>query len=84
MKKAKELSEKIKLKKVTYSDIKAYILDKYKFKVHSAYIAEVKRNHGIRMYDAPNAVEELKNPRRHPTEIQKEAIEDALKHFNII
>jgi hypothetical protein len=30
-------------------------------------IAEVKRNLGLPMYDAPNAVEELKQPRKHPT-----------------
>ena len=33
------------------------------FKVHTAYIAEVKRDLGLPMYDAPNAVEELKQPR---------------------
>ena len=33
------------------------------------------------MYDAPNAVEELKQPRKHPTAEKVEAIKDALKHF---
>ncbi len=45
--------------KVTYKMIKEYIEAKYGFKVHTAYIAEVKRNLGLPMYDAPNAVEEL-------------------------
>lgn len=36
------------------------------------------------MYEAPNAVEELKQPRRHLTEEKVEAIKDALKHFEII
>ena len=36
--------------------IKEYIEAKYGFKVHTAYIAEVKRNLGLPMYDAPNAV----------------------------
>ena len=56
----------------------------YGFKVHTAYIAEVKRNEGLPMYDAPNAVEELKRPRSHPTDEMEEAIKDALKHFEII
>ena len=37
---------------------------KYGFKVHTAYIAEVKRDLGLPMYDAPNAVEELKQPKK--------------------
>ena len=36
------------------------------------------------MYDAPNAVEELKQPRKHPTVEKVETIKDALKHFEII
>ena len=61
--------------------IKEYIEAKYGFKVHTAYIAEVKRDLGLPMYDAPNAVEELKQPRKHPTAEKVEAIKDALKHF---
>ena len=57
---------------------------KYGFKVHTAYIAEVKRNLGLLMYDVPNIVEELKHPRKHPTAEKVEAIKDALKHFKII
>ena len=64
--------------------IKEYIEAKYGFKVHTAYIAEVKRDLGLPMYDAPNAVEELKQPRKHPKAEKKEAIKDALKHFEII
>ena len=52
--------------------IKEYIEDKYGFKVHTAYIAEVRRSLGLPMYDAPNAVEELK----HPTAEKVEAIKD--------
>ena len=70
--------------RVTYKMIKEYIEAKYGFKVHTAYIAEVKRNLGLPMYDAPNAVEELKQPRKHPTAEKVEAIKDALKHFEII
>ena len=70
--------------RVTYKMIKEYIEAKYGFKVHTAYIAEVKRDLGLPMYDAPNAVEELKQPRKHPTVEKVEAIKDALKHFEVI
>ena len=70
--------------RVTYKMIKEYIEAKYGFKVHTAYIAEVKRSLGLPMYDAPNAVEELKQPRKHPTAEKVEAIKDALKYFGVI
>ena len=70
--------------RVTYKMIKEYIEAKHGFKVHTAYIAEVKRDLGLPMYDAPNAVEELKQPRKHPTPEKVEAIKDALKHFEVI
>ena len=69
--------------RVTYKMIKEYIEAKYGFKVHTAYIAEVKRDLGLPMYDAPNAVEELKQPRKHPTAEKVEAIKDALRYFEI-
>ena len=85
MDKIAERADKLKPKdKVTYKMIKEYILDKYGFKVHTAYIAEVKRSLGLPMYDAPNAVEELKQPRKHPTEVQVDAIKEALKYFEVI
>ena len=70
--------------RVTYKMIKEYIEAKYGFKVHTAYIAEVKRDLGLPMYDAPNAVEELKQPRKHPTAEKVEAIKDALRYFGVI
>jgi 23S rRNA (uracil1939-C5)-methyltransferase len=36
------------------------------------------------MYDTPNAVETLKNPRKHPIPEKEEATKDALKYFEII
>lgn len=36
------------------------------------------------MYDAPNAVEELNQPRKHPPKEKVEAIKDALKYFEVI
>lgn len=62
--------------RVTYKMIQEYIESKYNFKVHTAYIAEVKRDLGLPMYDAPNAVEELKNERKHPIPEKVEAIKD--------
>ena len=70
--------------RVTYKMIKEYIEAKYGFKVHTAYIAEVKRSLGLPMYDAPSAVEELKQPRKHPTAEKVEAIKDALRYFEIV
>ncbi len=70
--------------RVTYKMIKEYIKAKYGFKVHTAYIAEVKRSLGLPMYDAPNAVEELKQLRKHPTAEKVEAIKDAFKYYQII
>ncbi len=81
---AKRAEEYKPKERVTYKMIKEYIEAKYGFKVHTAYIAEVKRDLGLSMYDAPNAVEELKQPRKHPTAEKVEAIKDALKHFNIV
>ena len=81
VKRAEEYKPK---ERVTYKMIKEYIEAKYGFKVHTAYIAEVKRDLGLPMYDAPNAVEELKQPRKHPTAEKVEAIKDALKHFEVI
>ena len=81
---AKRAEEYKPKERVTYKMIKEYIEAKYGFKVHTAYIAEVKRDLGLPMYDAPNAVEELKQPRKHPTPEKVEAIRDALKHFEVI
>ena len=81
---AKRAEEYKPRERVTYKMIKEYIEAKYGFKVHTAYIAEVKRDLGLPMYDAPNAVEELKQPRKHPTAEKVEAIKDALKHFEVI
>ena len=81
---AKRAEEYKPKERVTYKMIKEYIEAKYGFKVHTAYIAEVKRDLVLPMYDAPNAVEELKQPRKHPTAEKVEAIKDALKHFEVI
>lgn len=70
--------------KITYKMIQEYVEKKYGFKVHTAYIAEVKRSLGLTMYDAPNTVEELKQPRKYPPKEKVEAITAALKYFEVI
>ena len=70
--------------RVIYKMIEEYIEEKYGFKVHNAYIEEVKRDLGLPMYDASNAVEELKHPRKHPTAEKVDAIKEALKHFEVV
>ncbi len=80
----KRAEERKPKEKVTYKMIQEYTEKTYGFKVHTAYIAEVKRSLGLPMYDAPNAVEELKRPRSHPSPQMVEAIKETLKHFEII
>lgn len=70
--------------KITYKMIQEYVEKKYGFKVHIAYIAEVKRSLGLTMYDAPNATEELKQLRKRPPKEKVEAITEALKYFEEI
>ncbi len=65
-------------------DIKQYIADKYGFKVHSAYIGQVKAKLGIREHENYN--DSHTSPRK-PTACPEEkeaAIMDALKHFKRI
>ena len=70
--------------KITYKMIQEYVEMKYEVKVHTAYIAEVKRSLGLIVYDAPNVVEKLKQPRKHPPVEKIEAIKDALKYSKVI
>ena len=60
-------------KDATYQMVQEYVEAKYSFKVYTAYIVEVKRELGMPMYDASNAVEELKHSRKHPTAEKVEA-----------
>lgn len=68
----------------TYKRIQEYVEKNYGFKVHTAYIAEVKRMCGLDMHKAPNAVEQRKR-QYHPCPPEKvDAIKDALRHFGMI
>ena len=70
--------------KITYKMIQEYVEKKYGFKVHTAYIAEVKRSLGLMMYDASNAAGELQQPRKHLPKEKADAIMEALKYFGVI
>ena len=68
----------------TVSDIKAYVEKVYGFKVHSAYIGQVKGKLGIREHENYN--DRHTSPRK-PTvcpEEKEAAIVDALKYFGLI
>ena len=68
----------------TYKRIQEYVQEKYGFKVHTAYIAEVKRMVGLDMHKAPNAVEQRKHEYHPYPPVMVEAIKDALRHFSLI
>lgn len=70
--------------KITYKMMQEYVEQKYGFKVHTAYIAEVKRSLGLTMYDAPNATEGLKQPKKCPPKEKAKVIMEALKYFEVI
>ena len=65
--------------KITYKLIQEYVEKQYGFKVHTDYIAEVKRSLGLSMYEEPNAAGELKQPRKHLTEETAEEVREAQK-----
>ena len=69
--------------KVTYEEIKKYVLDKYDLKVSRLYIAQVKRKHGIIERINYN-IEKGKNRVPQVTPEKESAIEDALRHFKMI
>lgn len=70
--------------KATYQKIKEYVKEKYGLNVHTKYIAEVKRKHGLPMHDAPNKVDVPKREYPECPEEKVKAIEEALKHFKLI
>ena len=71
----------IKPKRITYSMIQKYVKDKYGLNIHSMYIAEIKRKFGIDM----QSYRTIEEARHVNCPIDKaNAIEDALRHFNMI
>ena len=70
--------------KATYKKIKEYVKEKYGLNVHTKYIAEVKRKHGLPMYEAPNKVGVAKREYPGCPEEKVKTIEEALKYFGLI
>ena len=70
--------------KATYKKIQEYVKKKYGLYVHTKYIAEVKRKHGVTMHDAPNKVEIPKRDYPSCPEEKEKAIEEALLNYGII
>ena len=68
--------------KATYQKTKDYVKEKYGLNVHTKYIAEVKRKHGLSMHDAPNKVDVPKREYPGCPEDKIKVIEEALKHFS--
>lgn len=70
--------------KATYDEIKAYVLEKFGFKVSQLYIAQIKRKCGIieRKNYNQSKKEDAKVPKCPPE--KEAAIMDALKHFQMI
>lgn len=69
--------------RATYDEIKAYVLEKYGLKVSQLYIAQVKRKHGIIERVNYNVGNGKARVPQVPAEKEK-AIEDALRHFQMI
>ena len=69
--------------KATYAEINDYVLEKYNLKVSQLYIAQVKRKHGIIERINYNTGEGKARVPQVPLEKEK-AIEDALRHFQMI
>lgn len=70
-------------KKATYDEIKAYVSEKYGYKISSLYIAQVKAKLGIKERNNYNVGAYKTAVPNCPPE-KEEAIMDAFKHFGMI
>ena len=70
-------------KKATYDEIKAYVSEKYGYKIPSLYIAQVKGKLGIKGRKNYN-IGEGKGVVPHCPPEKEEAIKNALRHFGMI
>ena len=71
-------------KHASYREINEYIEAKYGYRVHSAHIAQVKRECGIEMGENYNLSQCEDYEPKLVTEEKRKAIKEALKHFNMI
>ena len=70
--------------KAIYQKIKEYVKEKYGMNVHTKYIAEVKRKHGLPMHEALNKVDVLKREYPDCPEDKVQVIEEAFRYYGII
>ncbi|PKK38837.1 RNA methyltransferase, TrmA family [Clostridiaceae bacterium JG1575] len=70
--------------KATYEEIKEYILEKFKFKVSTLYIAQIKRKCGIDLREHYNKSKKEKQVIPQCTPEKEEAIMSALRHFKML
>ena len=70
--------------KATYAQIKEYVWNKFKLKVSTLYIAQIKRKCGIELREHYNKSKKEKQIIPQCTPEKEEAIMDALRHFKMI
>ena len=70
--------------KATYKQIQNYVLEKFRFKVSTLYIAKVRRKYGLDIREHYN-ISKNENQKVPQCPIEKEeAILDAFKHFKML
>ena len=69
--------------KATYDEIKAYVSEKYGYKISSLYIAQVKEKVGLSKRENYR-IGEGKGVVHHCPPEKEEAIKDALRHFGMM
>lgn len=84
MKKQADGSQKVIVRKGTYANIKAYILEKYNVKVPTLYIAQIKRKYGLEIGKAYNKPEKNKNHVPKCTKEKELLIMEALKFYDLM
>ena len=70
--------------KATYKQIQNYVLEKFRFKVSTRYIAQVKKKHGLEVREHYNIPKNEKQKVPQCPIQKEEAILDALKHFKML
>lgn len=70
--------------KATYDEIQKWVQDNYKFHVTYLNIAQVKRKHGIIERQCYNLTKSKDSVQPNCPEEKEKAIEEALKHFQMI
>ena len=84
MKKQADGSQKVIVRKGTYANIKAYILENYNVKVPTLYIAQIKRKYGLEIGKAYNKPEKNKNHVPKCTKEKELLIMEALKFYDLM